>query len=344
MPHARYQQRAIQAALVALGAIVFGLLANGCASGVATQTHHEGALASLQTPVRVWSVERQTVGGVARGIVATIDLSAPGVQVIVTAPPRSARVGGRAVNAVLEPVDAWAARVGADLAINANYFGGVGRLDEGWESGEFRTAEAVKPNWVPTYGANLIGLSISDGQVVSPPRRHNDRWDPAAIVRRDGTALVSYIAPEDAIDAVAGVAGVGGSDTEPSGVDAGTLLVRNGQNLGSTARVQPAARHPRTGLGVSADGRTLVVAVIDGRRPGHSVGVTLPELAEVMIELGAHNAVNLDGGGSSAIAVKDSGEAGVRVLNQPSDGRVRPVANHLGIRLKQGLAGVDWRG
>lgn len=343
MPHARYQERALRTALVALGAIVFGLLANGCAPGVATQTQ-EGALASLQAPVRVWSVERQTLGGVARGIVATIDLSAPGLQVIVTAPPRGARVGGRAVNAVLEPVDTWAARVGADLAINANYFGGVGRLDDGWESGEFRPTEAVKPNWVPTSGANLIGLSVSNGQMVSPPRRQNDRWDPAVIVRRDGTALVSYISPEDTIDAVAGVAGVGGSDTEPSGVDAGTLLVRDGRNLGSTARVQPAARHPRTGLGVSADGRTLVVAVIDGRRPGHSVGVTLPELAELMIELGAHNAVNLDGGGSSAIAVKDPGEAGVRVLNQPSDGRVRPVANHLGVRLKQGLGGVDWRG
>jgi exopolysaccharide biosynthesis protein len=68
--------------------------------------------------------------------------------------------------------------------------------------------------------------------------------------------------------------------------------------------------------------------VVDGRQPAWSVGMTLPELAELAIEQGAWDAINLDGGGSSAFVYSD----GLRTLtNRPSDGRFRPVANHLGV-------------
>jgi exopolysaccharide biosynthesis protein len=97
--------------------------------------------------------------------------------------------------------------------------------------------------------------------------------------------------------------------------------------------VAPAQRHPRTAAGVSRDGRTLLLAVADGRQPGWSVGLTLPELARLMIEAGAWNAVNLDGGGSSAMWYREPGSGAGRVLNRPSDGRVRPVASHLGVRV-----------
>jgi exopolysaccharide biosynthesis protein len=66
----------------------------------------------------------------------------------------------------------------------------------------------------------------------------------------------------------------------------------------------------------------LVVA--DGRREGVP-GLTLPELARLMDDLGACTAVNLDGGGSSAMWVRD------RIVNQPSDLIERPVANHLAV-------------
>ena len=73
-----------------------------------------------------------------------------------------------------------------------------------------------------------------------------------------------------------------------------------------------ASRQPRTLAGVRADGRLLLVTV-DGRRPGWSVGVTLPEAARVMRSLGARDALNLDGGGSSAMVVR--GE----LVSRPSD-------------------------
>jgi exopolysaccharide biosynthesis protein len=96
--------------------------------------------------------------------------------------------------------------------------------------------------------------------------------------------------------------------------------------------------NPRTAVGVSKNGRWIYLVVIDGRQPFYSEGATFTQLADIMIELGAHFAMNLDGGGSSTMAV--AGEDGSPViLNSPIDsyipGRERPVANHLGIYLKE---------
>ena len=85
------------------------------------------------------------------------------------------------------------------------------------------------------------------------------------------------------------------------------------------------APHPRTAVALSADGKTLFLVVADGRRPGVP-GMTLPELAEFLVtELGACRAMNLDGGGSSAMWVGD------RIVNRPSDGTERRVGNHLAV-------------
>ena len=73
-----------------------------------------------------------------------------------------------------------------------------------------------------------------------------------------------------------------------------------------------AARNPRTLAGVQADG-TLLLVTVDGRRAGWSAGVTLPEAARVMRALGARDALNLDGGGSTSMTVRG------RVVSRPSD-------------------------
>lgn len=81
------------------------------------------------------------------------------------------------------------------------------------------------------------------------------------------------------------------------------------------------SRHPRTAVGLR--GRTLCLVAVDGRQPGYSAGVSLAELAELMLKLGCVEAMNLDGGGSTTLWVRD------RVVNSPSDGRERRVANAL---------------
>ena len=81
-------------------------------------------------------------------------------------------------------------------------------------------------------------------------------------------------------------------------------------------------RHPRTAVGATAEGKLLFVTV-DGRQPKLSRGASLTELAGIMLALGAVEAVNLDGGGSSACAVRGA------VANSPSEGIERPVADSL---------------
>jgi hypothetical protein len=95
---------------------------------------------------------------------------------------------------------------------------------------------------------------------------------------------------------------------------------------------------PRTAVGTNANGRWLYIVVVDGRQPFYSEGATFAELADLLIDFGAHYAMSLDGGGSSTLVIE--GEDGLpEILNSPIDsyipGRERPVANHLGITVKK---------
>lgn len=85
---------------------------------------------------------------------------------------------------------------------------------------------------------------------------------------------------------------------------------------------------PRTSVGVTADGHVLMVTV-DGRQPGYSIGMTLAEMGQLMIQLGAVDAINLDGGGSTVMAIRKPGAAHITVSDRPSDGRERSLTQAL---------------
>ena len=87
--------------------------------------------------------------------------------------------------------------------------------------------------------------------------------------------------------------------------------------------------HPRTAVGIDADGRRLLILVVDGRS-AVSRGYTMVELADMMTALGAENALNLDGGGSSAMYTR-AGTGAMGIVNEPSDGSERNVANGFGV-------------
>lgn len=109
------------------------------------------------------------------------------------------------------------------------------------------------------------------------------------------------------------------------------VLVKDGAVQNSA---DPAA-HPRTAVGFSADGRKMFLLTVDGRQVD-SRGVTLNELAAMMVELGAANALNLDGGGSSTMLAREPGSPDVQVENAPSDGGERPVPNGLALYAPEG--------
>jgi hypothetical protein len=98
-------------------------------------------------------------------------------------------------------------------------------------------------------------------------------------------------------------------------VGGGPVLIKNGKiNVSDTQEGfggSHLVRHPRTAIGYMNDS-TLVMMVVDGRQVA-SVGVTLTELAEIMLNVGCYEAVNLDGGGSSAMVAADE------VVNIPVD-------------------------
>jgi uncharacterized lipoprotein YddW (UPF0748 family) len=269
------------------------------------------ALAAGAQPLRVQPIERTTTGGTVRGYVAVVDLCAPGVEVVVTAPLPA----GSTVEANLVRTDTWQTSTGVTLAVNANYFATV------------------------TGGADVVGLHMSDGVIVSPVRTFNGASDPALIFKNDCTAEIGNITSamlSNVVDAVAGV-GPSTTDTIP-----GTLLVTDGRNTGLTARVEPTVRNPRTAVGINQAGNQLYIVVIDGRQSGWSVGMTLAELGDFMIERGAHRALNLDGGGSSAFVYQPVA-GGTRTLNRPSDGNFRAVSTNLGIRIPPQPAALSRR-
>ncbi len=108
----------------------------------------------------------------------------------------------------------------------------------------------------------------------------------------------------------------------------GGLLLLNGQEAPATDIVA-AGRQPRTAFGVSQDGTKAIMMVVDGR--GDSIGATHSEMAALMKEYGAYEALHLDGGGSSTMVVKTIDDAAPQLQNTPSDGAQRKVIASVGV-------------
>lgn len=203
--------------------------------------------------------------------------------------------------AKLEPPAALAARHRVIAAVNANAFA--------------HAKGSTAGGWVADAPVDIVSWAVTGGRQVSPPQR--GYW--CFWVDPQGRAHVGDAAPpREAREAVAGF---------------GPLLVG-----GEPAPAEGGPLHPRTALGLDRQARWLWLAVVDGRQPGTSEGMTLRELALLMKEAGAWDALNLDGGGSSILLLAPDGQ-GLRTMNTPCDvgllgRRARPVPVMLGIRAK----------
>ncbi|QHC24351.1 phosphodiester glycosidase family protein [Streptomyces sp. GS7] len=108
----------------------------------------------------------------------------------------------------------------------------------------------------------------------------------------------------------------------------GFPIVRNARPVGG---LNTAAVTMRTSVGIADRGRTLYLMATDGEKGRHQTGLTVRELAELMLRLGAGEAMDLDGGGSSTFVSRDPDDQELRVRNHPSTGKERPVANAIGV-------------
>ncbi|MGA3066269.1 MAG: phosphodiester glycosidase family protein [Tepidisphaeraceae bacterium] len=198
-----------------------------------------------------------------------------------------------------------------------------------FHSKDFETILGRKYPYYDGNWAMTVGWNMSDGIIFSERPKFPD-WPTLIVTGQNHVAIGKFSQlPPDTTQAVAGNAQIllHGQNIAP-------LDDRGSNDIGVA---------PRTGAGVSPDGKKLILVVVDGRRPGFSVGVTEHQLGEEMRRLGAWDAINLDGGGSSAMAIRDP-DGSVNLVNRPSDGHdllfplsvERSVADALGVIVDYG--------
>ncbi|MCR4436895.1 MAG: phosphodiester glycosidase family protein [Clostridiales bacterium] len=112
-------------------------------------------------------------------------------------------------------------------------------------------------------------------------------------------------------------------------VTGSAILVKDGQ-IPAAFSMNISGRQPRTAVGSSQDGKQLIIVTVDGRQ-NSSIGMTQDELARFMIDCGAYNAVNLDGGGSTTMVARTPGTSEINVVNSPSDGYPRSISTAVGV-------------
>ncbi|GAB3161685.1 phosphodiester glycosidase family protein [Micromonospora sonneratiae] len=182
--------------------------------------------------------------------------------------------------------------------------------------------------------ARVTEVTLVDGRVASVTNTAGSGAIPAGttiLLGRDGGAdALAGLRPGDPVT-IAYQPRPSAGDAPRAAVGGGNVILRDGvpQNIAD------ATLAPRTSVGFSADGRKMFLLTVDGRQVD-SRGVTQTEMGRLMAELGAHNALNLDGGGSSTLLAREPGAAAVQVENSPSDGSERPVPNGLAIYAPKG--------
>ena len=196
--------------------------------------------------------------------------------------------------AVAEQLDAWCRRFGVREAIVGGFFVRPHGppLGELWISGRQVETEPV----LHPYGGARAAI-YSDGEEIHIGPRAQFPRRPTGHLLQAGPMLVrDRITLPDLDDPEGFVAGAHQFDSDIT-----------------------SGRHPRAALGTSDD--ELIALVCDGRRTGIDAGLTLTELAELIADLGAHQAINLDGGASTALIHHG------HLLNRPYDAQDQPSSN-----------------
>jgi hypothetical protein len=173
---------------------------------------------------------------------------------------------------------------------------------------------AINGGFWSVFDSRAEGLVMHGG--ARWPGAQDDEFYGFFAVGKDGRALVSR--PADVVERV-------GHLREAI---SGLQLLLDGGKVDAQAQCDDGCkyRNPRTAVGVDREGHRVFLAVVDGRQ-AHSRGISLPNLARLLAELGAHRAINLDGGGSAALYLATAGG----LASRPADRKERDVLNHLGV-------------
>ncbi|MEW2455728.1 phosphodiester glycosidase family protein [Streptomyces albus] len=207
---------------------------------------------------------------------------------------------------------------------------GIGVYDSQWGAAD--RALTVDPS----PGATEV--TVEDGKVTSVTDKPGKDEIPDGVTvllgRDDGAEKLSELHPGDPVGVSYRMRTDDGSPLPRTAVGGRGVLVEDGKPQDWEGRPNNTAA-PRTAVGFSKDGGTMHVLTVDGRQAA-SGGATLTELAVMMKQLGAYNALNLDGGGSSTLVAREPGSTALRLENAPSDGEEREVPNGLALTAPEG--------
>jgi hypothetical protein len=237
--------------------------------------------------------------------VVSIDLADPDVAIRVSPGGADPDGPGPWQTTLLVP-SVVATRENFDVVVNGDFF----------SAKQVKDAEGKSSGYVTGIWASALGPAVTDGKTWARP----DKPRPALVIDANGRPTIGEFkeVPSNAKQAVAG----------------STILLNGGKVVAESQSKFSTTRHPRTAVGIAEGGKRLVLVVVDGRRKGEASGMTLMELADLMSRLGCQSALNLDGGGSTELLLRDPETGALHVMNHPSDGRERAVANVLGITVR----------
>jgi len=146
-----------------------------------------------------------------------------------------------------------------------------------------------------------------------------------------GTWLSANVHVGDTVTIAQGLSPASGVSQDSSVtqlVTAATQLIKNGAAYSDPTGQPPSGINPETAVGISKDGKHAIFVTLDGRLgESTALGVSPSQVTGYLLAHGAYSAVLLDGGGSTEMDARIPGTSGLSVLNTPSDGSERPVAN-----------------
>ena len=184
---------------------------------------------------------------------------------------------------------------------------------------------ADKENFYPIVATNGAGYNITNGTPAGLVVMQGVEYYPVGApgffaILSDGSAVIGNQAKYEKLKEAGLVR---------EAIQAfGSVLVKDGKINVTKSANYTANRASRTAVGITADGK-VVMMVLDGRQLPRSAGGSLEEIAQIMLEAGCVDAVNLDGGGSTTYLAKPAGKDDIELVNVPSDGYERRVATSL---------------
>ena len=195
----------------------------------------------------------------------------------------------------------------------------------GWPDANRITALTTRFGTYYKLKAGEMALVVKDGKVLSRPGGGNAPIYAGGFTLVGGGGARPYMEKIQLGEKAQLKISAIGWDGYTTALGGGPRLVENGQvrvkdeSFRADVRV---GRGPRTAMGIDKNGGYIIL-VVDGRQGYYSTGMTLTELAYTMQKFGAIDAINFDGGGSTAMVVRN------RLINRPSDGSERSVSNAL---------------